>query len=550
MLFFDLSLADFKARYYRKEPLLVRGGARAILGKLYTSDDFEGWRKQMQQHYPPYVLDSGAMVAVLRASSIVPELKEVAQRFTDDFPGVIAAFDTFCTASVPGGSVGAHFDDNDNFILQQTGRKRWKLARPEHVHPESAHARAARGERLGQVIMADEQLELELEPGDALYIPSFWIHWGIGLGESVSVSLALNPVDTALLLQEAEIYPRVQRYLAGPARAEAAVGEPGPGLAALTEWARCPLRASAEPTRLLGIEARTVLESSSRAGLASLLDALPSLERRPVVPAHRDRFVRGLASLGMLEGERAEDFLASNIFAFLAERALDAIVFADSYKLREIGDVLAELGARLREPTRCELDELLQVTGNAPALLELAGACSLLPVWQRVRAFEPALFELGSRFVPVAARAPTNFRERALQSLTLRIGTPFAPATGTLDDEEDQAVYALGHRVGRAVARVQSAFCGWLAEHALPALERTELGLLSEFCHVYGLLACVCLAEHRARPQRATAFAEAAQESAERVLGDPRVTQTARTILRSSLSQGMFCVRLLPSGVG
>ena len=535
MLFADLSVADFKAQYYRKRPLLVRGGAPSILGKLYTPQDFGTWRKQMEQHHPPYVLDSGVMVAVLRASSVVPELKRVADRFTRDFPGVIAAFDTFCTSGEPGGSVGAHFDDNDNFILQQTGRKRWKLARPVHVHPDSAHARAMRGERLGQVIMADEQLELELEAGDALYIPSFWIHWGIGLGESLSVSLALNPVDTAQLLQEAEIYPRVLLYLSKPARAEPAVDDPAPGLATLSAWAHRSIPASTGSPRPLGVDVSTLLESSCRASVASLLDALPSLERLPIAAPHRDRFVRCLASLGTLEEHRVDGFLASNVFAFLVERVLDAIVFADTYKLRELGDVLAELGACLREPGS-GLDGLLQVTGDATGLPELAGAGSLLPVWRRVHELEPALSALGSRFVPVAARAPVELDERMRRSLTLRIGTPFGPAADVLHGADERAVYALGHRLGRALARALPGFYGWIAYHPLAALECTELELLSEFCHVYGLLACAWLSERAERPLRAAPLAQAARESAERVLADARMTETAQASLRRTLS--------------
>ncbi|HEX4341227.1 MAG TPA: cupin domain-containing protein [Polyangiaceae bacterium] len=536
MLFSDLSVADFKASYYRQRPLLVRGGAATILGKLYTVDDFADWRKQMEAHHRPYVLDSGAMVAVLRASGVVPELKRVAERFTREFPGVIAAFDTFCTSSEPGGSVGAHFDDNDNFILQQTGRKRWKLARPVHVHPESAHARAMRGERLGQVIMADEQVELELEAGDALYIPSFWIHWGIGLGESLSVSLALNPVDTAQLLREADIYPRVQSYLAMPGRVGFSLGDAAPGVATLAEWARRPVHASVEPVRFPGLDVPTLLESSCKSLLASLLDALPSLERRPVASAHRDHFVQGLATLGMLEHERVEDFLSSNLFAFLVERALDAIVFADTYKLRELGDIFAELGARLGAQARCTLDDLLRVTNDAPALRELAGAHSLLPVWHAVRDYDSTLSELGSRFVPVAIRAPIELDERALLSATLRIGTPLASLTDVLDGEDERAVYALGHRVGRAVARTLPIFGGWIAAHALPALERTELHLLSDFCHVYGLLAAARLAERRARPHRAEALSVAAHEATQRVFTDQRVTETGRVTLRRALA--------------
>ena len=89
-------------------------------------------------------------------------------------------------------SSGPHIDNYDVFILQSEGKKTWrieKLPRPLITLPDSEFV-----EDLDLRILKDfkEYDEYVLEPGDLLYIPVGYAHWGISRGESLSFSIGLR----------------------------------------------------------------------------------------------------------------------------------------------------------------------------------------------------------------------------------------------------------------------------------------------------------------------------------------------------------------------
>lgn len=87
---------------------------------------------------------------------------------------------TQCNAYVtPPGSQGfaAHHDTHDVFILQVDGRKRWNIYPPVHPLPLADQSGAGRDDD-GRLLADDATpvLSVELEPGDALYLPRGYIH--------------------------------------------------------------------------------------------------------------------------------------------------------------------------------------------------------------------------------------------------------------------------------------------------------------------------------------------------------------------------------------
>ncbi len=78
--------------------------------------------------------------------------------------------------SVPGGGVGPHLDQYDVFIIQGTGRRRWrvgqKLQMKQPAPPGSVTGRSVRSHH-----------REELEPGDIHYIPPGFPHEGYALGK-------------------------------------------------------------------------------------------------------------------------------------------------------------------------------------------------------------------------------------------------------------------------------------------------------------------------------------------------------------------------------
>lgn len=104
------------------------------------------------------------------------------------------------------GGIGAHFDDSDNFVFQVDGRKVWRIHSPDILDPQVIHARLIKLRGVGRCnIPEDTCEEYVLEPGDVLYLPFLWPHWGLSDGPSTSVSAvipALTPLGAIALLQE------------------------------------------------------------------------------------------------------------------------------------------------------------------------------------------------------------------------------------------------------------------------------------------------------------------------------------------------------------
>jgi bifunctional lysine-specific demethylase and histidyl-hydroxylase NO66 len=91
---------------------------------------------------------------------------------------------------------------HDVFVLQVSGRKRWRLHEPVVPDPldnqnweKSRAAVAARAEQ-------EPVLDTVLEPGDALYLPRGTIHAAEALGEtSIHLTVGVHPVTRYTLVQ-------------------------------------------------------------------------------------------------------------------------------------------------------------------------------------------------------------------------------------------------------------------------------------------------------------------------------------------------------------
>ena len=95
-----------------------------------------------------------------------------------------------------------HYDVHDVFVLQVSGRKRWRLHEPVVPAPLDNQnwekSRAAVAERAAQ----DPLLDTVLEPGDALYLPRGTIHAAEALGEiSLHLTVGVHPLTRYDLVQ-------------------------------------------------------------------------------------------------------------------------------------------------------------------------------------------------------------------------------------------------------------------------------------------------------------------------------------------------------------
>lgn len=86
--------------------------------------------------------------------------------------------DIMVSAAAPGGGVGPHVDAYDVFLVQGRGHRRWRLGGPVGV--EAATADHPDLKLLARFQTQEEHL---LGPGDVLYVPPGWAHWGIAEDE-------------------------------------------------------------------------------------------------------------------------------------------------------------------------------------------------------------------------------------------------------------------------------------------------------------------------------------------------------------------------------
>ncbi|MFU8832294.1 MAG: cupin domain-containing protein [Wenzhouxiangella sp.] len=106
--------------------------------------------------------------------------------------------DVMISQAADGGSVGAHVDAYDVFLVQAAGKRRWQLA--TEFDP-------LLDERFEMALLANWQPETELiaAPGDALYLPAGIAHHGVADGPCQTWSIGLRtPTGPELLFFLAE----------------------------------------------------------------------------------------------------------------------------------------------------------------------------------------------------------------------------------------------------------------------------------------------------------------------------------------------------------
>ncbi|SPA00405.1 conserved hypothetical protein, COG2850 [Cupriavidus taiwanensis] len=93
--------------------------------------------------------------------------------------------DVMISYATDGGGVGPHFDSYDVFLLQVSGRRRWRISSQTSLEliPD-----------MPLKILADFSAEQEwvLEPGDMLYLPPQYAHDGIAEGECMTCSIGFR----------------------------------------------------------------------------------------------------------------------------------------------------------------------------------------------------------------------------------------------------------------------------------------------------------------------------------------------------------------------
>lgn len=193
----------FLEQYWQRKPLVVRGalddlaewrGNRRLFA-LAARSDVESrlvsrrgpqWRVQhgpiarrvIEQQRPRgwTLLVHGVNLHSARSEALLRRFAFLPQARMDDVMVSYAA---------PQGSVGAHYDEYDVFLLQGPGRRVWRLQRPRRF----AEVRDAPLRLIADFSPDEEYL---LEEGDLLYLPPRWGHEGVALEPSWTYSIGFR----------------------------------------------------------------------------------------------------------------------------------------------------------------------------------------------------------------------------------------------------------------------------------------------------------------------------------------------------------------------
>lgn len=191
----DTSIEDFLQNFWQKKPLLIRNAFNDMQSPL-TADELAGLACEenvnarlvlekdgdypWQAEFGPFeetrfnsLPETHWSLLVSDVERILPETRSLLKPF--QFLPDWRLDDLMISYAPEGGSVGAHVDDYDVFLIQLNGQRLWKIA--HQYLPQTL-------EDVDLRILKEFNAEIEwtLNPGDMLYLPPGVAHHGIALG--------------------------------------------------------------------------------------------------------------------------------------------------------------------------------------------------------------------------------------------------------------------------------------------------------------------------------------------------------------------------------
>ncbi|GIU18944.1 MULTISPECIES: cupin domain-containing protein [unclassified Shewanella] len=194
-----LTPEQFLKEYWQKKPLVIRQGFKNFQD-LLSPDEMAGLacdemvesrrvyrdKGDWQAEFGPFEsyehLGENDWTLIVQAlNNWVPAAEDLLKCF--DFIPRWRLDDVMVSYAVPGGGVGPHIDLYDVFICQGSGRRRWRVGdlgphKEFAAHPALLHTEAF-----------DPIIDVELLPGDILYLPPGYPHDGVTLEPSMSFSV-------------------------------------------------------------------------------------------------------------------------------------------------------------------------------------------------------------------------------------------------------------------------------------------------------------------------------------------------------------------------
>ncbi|MGY0504348.1 JmjC domain-containing protein [Luteimonas sp. e5] len=208
--------AQFLREYWQKKPLLVRNAFTDFTSPIQPEDLAglaceDGALARIVRHDPvndSWQLESGPFPE--EKFPAMPHqdwtlLVQDVDKWDADVRALLEHFrflprwrmdDIMVSFAAPGGSVGAHIDNYDVFLLQGVGHRRWQIdtrANPDERWRDDVPLRLLRH--------FDPNHDWVLAPGDMLYLPPGVPHHGVAEDACLTISVGLRAPSSAELLE-------------------------------------------------------------------------------------------------------------------------------------------------------------------------------------------------------------------------------------------------------------------------------------------------------------------------------------------------------------
>ena len=193
----DLLDDDFFRDHWHRQPARWRGAASTVLedatGPVRVDHLVaDGWIDGARNNSPELartLLRERPALQFLEGVDAAPVDRLVAEA-RSLFGTEHVWFDVVRTAGL--GSIGSHFDDSDNFVVQLDGIKQWRLADASAVPIEQHERRMGGDPGAAPFVVATPSWTCTAQVGDVVYLPFGWPHHGIARTPSLSISLVVK----------------------------------------------------------------------------------------------------------------------------------------------------------------------------------------------------------------------------------------------------------------------------------------------------------------------------------------------------------------------
>jgi 50S ribosomal protein L16 3-hydroxylase len=198
----DLDWNDFLQRYWQKRPVILKRGFKNFIDPI-SPDELAGLAMENEVDSRLVSHQDGRWQVAHGPFESFDHLGEnnwsllvqAVDHWHEPSSALMRPFrplsdwrmdDLMISFSVPGGGVGPHFDQYDVFIIQGTGRRRWRVGEKVPMKQHCPHP------DLLQVEPFDAIIDEEMEPGDILYIPPGFPHEGYALENALNYSVGFR----------------------------------------------------------------------------------------------------------------------------------------------------------------------------------------------------------------------------------------------------------------------------------------------------------------------------------------------------------------------